>query len=88
MSTHNIPIFIIKKETHLKLSYGIFPRDSKNQFEIALVNEPSVFEPLKVYCICNFTCENVFFFSSHFLLIFLASTHLFRTILSVNIVYT
>ena len=23
------------------------------EFEIAMVNEPSVFEPLKFYCICN-----------------------------------
>ena len=25
----------------------------KNEFEIAVVNEPSVFEPLKFYCIYN-----------------------------------
>ena len=28
-----------------------------NEFEIAVVNEPSVFEPLKFYCIC-FIAEN------------------------------
>ena len=27
-------------------SYGMF----KNEFEIAVINEPSVFEPLKFYC--------------------------------------
>ena len=27
-----------------------FPRDSKNEFETAMVNESSVFEPLKFYC--------------------------------------
>ena len=25
----------------------------KNEFETALINEPSVFEPLKVYCNCT-----------------------------------
>ena len=33
---------------------GYFPRDSKNEFETAVVNDPSVFEPLKVYCIFVF----------------------------------
>ena len=32
-------------------SYGIFSL-LKNEFETAVVNEPSVFEPLKFYCIC------------------------------------
>ena len=32
-------------------SYGIcFVRGVKNEFELAVVNEPSVFEPLKFYC--------------------------------------
>ena len=47
-------IFIIKKEIHPKLSHifsnGIFSRGLKNEFEITVVNEPSVFEPLKFYC--------------------------------------
>ena len=30
-------------------SYGIFSQGLKNEFEIAVVNEPSVFEPLKLY---------------------------------------
>ena len=30
---------------------GFFPKGLKNEFETAVVNEPSVFEPLKVYCI-------------------------------------
>ena len=29
----------------------VFSKGLKNKFEIAVVNEPSVFEPLKVYCI-------------------------------------
>ena len=32
-------------------SYGIFCQGLKNEFEIAVVNEPSVFELLKFYCI-------------------------------------
>ena len=32
-------------------SYGIFSLGLKNEIEIAVVNEPSVFEPLKFYCI-------------------------------------
>ena len=46
----------IKKENLPKLSqlcsYGIFfSKGLKNEFETAMVNEPSVFEPLKFYCI-------------------------------------
>ena len=44
-----------KKENHLKLSqicnYGICSKGPKNEFETAVVNEPSVFEPLKFHCI-------------------------------------
>ena len=47
-------IFNIQKENHPKLSqiciYGIFSKGLKNEFETAVVNEPSVFEPLKFYC--------------------------------------
>ena len=32
------------------LSYGTVPYGLKNEFETAVVNEPSVFEPLKLYC--------------------------------------
>ena len=49
--------FSIKKENHPKLSqicsYGIFSKGLKNGFETAVVNEPSVFEPLKFYCTCK-----------------------------------
>ena len=42
------------KEKHHKLSqicsYGLFSKGLKNEFETAVVNEPSVFEPLKFYC--------------------------------------
>ena len=43
--------FQYKKENHPKLSqicsYGIFSKGLKNEFETAVVDEPSVFEPLK-----------------------------------------
>ena len=56
------------KENHPKLSqvcnYGICFKGPKNEFETSVVNEPSVFEPLKFYCIIifskidNSTCIN------------------------------
>ena len=53
-----------KKENHPKLSqicnYGICSKELKNEFETAVVNELSVFEPLKFYCILyfRFWCPN------------------------------
>ena len=48
-------IFNMNKNKHPKLSqicsYGYFSKVLKNAFETAVVNEPSVFEPLKFYCI-------------------------------------
>ena len=45
----------IKKENHPKLSqiysYGICSKGLQNEFETAVVNDPSVFEPFKFYCI-------------------------------------
>ena len=47
----------IKKENHPKLyqtcNYGFCSNGLKNEFEIAVVDEPSVFEPLKFYVVCN-----------------------------------
>ena len=47
-------LFQYEKEKHPELfqicSYGIFSKGLKNEFERAVVNEPSVFEPLKFYC--------------------------------------
>ena len=44
-----------KKENHPKLSqicnYWICPKGLKNELETTVVNETSVFEPLKFYCI-------------------------------------
>ena len=49
------------KENHPKLSqicnYGICSKGPKNEFEPAVVNEPSVFEPSKFYCIANKYCK-------------------------------
>ena len=43
-----------EKKIHSKLSQicncGICSKGPKNEFEPAVVNEPSVFEPLKFYC--------------------------------------
>ena len=48
-------IFKLKENHHKSYkicSYGIFfAKGLKNEFETAVVNELSVFEPLKVYCI-------------------------------------
>ena len=55
-SQYTIFHFQYEKEKHPKLSqicsYGFFSKGLKNEFETAMVNEPSVFEPLKFYCIC------------------------------------
>ena len=36
-------------------SHGIFSKGPTKEFETAMGNEPSVFEPLKLYCITLFT---------------------------------
>ena len=46
-------IINIKKEITLN-----YPKYNKNEFEIAVVNEPSVFEPLTFYCMSVSTCIN------------------------------
>ena len=48
-------IFNIKTKSPLiiqSLPLWIFSRGLKNEFETAVVVEPSVFEPLKFYCRC------------------------------------
>ena len=53
MSTHNILFFNIKKKNTLNYPKSaamvFFFKGFKNEFERAVVNEPSVFEPLKFY---------------------------------------
>ena len=48
-------IFSIKKKISFNYpkyaATGFFPKGIKHKFETAVVNEPSVFEPLKFYCI-------------------------------------
>ena len=48
-------VYNINTKNHSKLSqvcsYEIFSKGLKNEFETAVVNESSVFEPLKFYCI-------------------------------------
>ena len=55
-------IFNIK--IHPKLSqiciYGIISKVNKDEFETAVVNEASLFELLKVYCICRNSSDNYF----------------------------
>ena len=52
MSTHNMPLSIYKTIPNIIMSaaMGLFSKGLKNEFETAVVNEPSVFEPLKFYC--------------------------------------
>ena len=50
-------IFNMNKKNTLNLSkicsYGLFSKGLKNKFETAVINEPSMFEPLKFYCIVS-----------------------------------
>ena len=54
MSTHNIPgFFNIKTKITLNFPYlqpMDFSQGLKNEFKTAMINEPSVFELLKFYC--------------------------------------
>ena len=53
MSTHKIPFSIKKKKITLNYpksaALGFF-QGTQDEFETALVNEQSLFKPLKVYC--------------------------------------
>ena len=40
---------------------GFLFKGLKNEFETTVVNEPSVFEPLKFYCICILTRQHIKF---------------------------
>ena len=48
MSTHNLPFSTSKEVTHnySKSAVWNFSKGLKTEFEMAVVNEPSVFEPL------------------------------------------
>ena len=69
MSTHNIPFSACKKKKKKNTincpkstPVGYFSLELKNEFETAVVNEPSVFEPLKFYCIFLFILSCVFLY--------------------------
>ena len=57
-------ISLYKNENHPKLcqicNYGICSKGLKNESEIAVVNKPSVFEPLKFYCIAGKLSMQIF----------------------------
>ena len=46
--------FLYQKNIFTSAAMGYFSKGPKNEFETAVVNEPSVFEPLKFYCISRF----------------------------------
>ena len=54
---HTIFNIHVYKKTSLNYpksaAIGFFSKRLKDEFETALVNEPSVFEPLKFYCTCS-----------------------------------
>ena len=59
MRTYNIPFSLYKKKEISPLIIQNLPlwefsKGLKNEFETAVVDEPSVFEPLKFYCIVLF----------------------------------
>ena len=69
MSTHKIPFSILKKKITLNYpksaAIGFCSKGLKNKFETAIVNEPSVFKPLKFYC--TFVgCDFFFFYQIFF----------------------
>ena len=59
-------IFNMKKKNTLNYpksaAMGFFSKGLKNEFETAVVNEPSVFEPLKLYCNYLYFSKTVIFF--------------------------
>ena len=55
MKTHNIPFFKKKKKKEKKKIALNYPKSAASsglryEFETAVVNEPSVFEPSRFYC--------------------------------------
>ena len=59
MSIHNKPFSIYKRKSRLiilNLQLWDFSKGLKNDFEAAVVNKPSVFEPLRFYCTFSDDC--------------------------------
>ena len=69
--TTKYTIFNIKKEITINYpksaTIGFISQGLKNEFETAVVNEPSVFQPLKFYCIneYHFQLMKLFIFNRH-----------------------
>ena len=67
MCTRNIPFSIYKGKPASIISklqlFDFFFKGLKDKFERAVVNEPSVFEPLKFYCMLH--TNRSFFQISH-----------------------
>ena len=63
MSTYNIPFSNIKMKIILNYpksaAMGFCAKGLKNEFETAVVNEPSVLEPLTFYCIFSQLNDNL-----------------------------
>ena len=55
--TLNIPNIL------LSAAMGFFSKGLKNEFKTAMVNEPSVFEPLKFYCTVFLLAQTHYFWS-------------------------
>ena len=60
----------------MSAAMGFFSKGLKSEFETAVVNEPSVFEPLKFYCISYVQCGKVLRNKLHLLGQFLVDTSL------------
>ena len=63
MSAHSIPFFNIKTKSILNYAKSatmeFAPRNPRKEFETAVVNELSVFEPLKCYCKKRYTVRKL-----------------------------
>ena len=67
MSTHNMPCSIERRKSSkiiLNLQLRDFFQGTQDEFETAVVNEPSVFEPLKFYC-TEITMKRISFTFAH-----------------------
>ena len=65
-------IFNIKRDSPLiilNLQLWDFCKRHKNEFEISVVNEPSVFEPLKFHCMGEYLTTGLFMSGCYFAVI-------------------
>ena len=66
----------------LNLQQGDFSKGLKNEFETAVVNEPSVFEPLKFYCM-HYILHFIFFV----LVFFFCISYFIKSVRLYNVIY-